>query len=368
VLSIASPMGILAQQNDTTSITKEVTKEQFLEAVDRVHTLRVEQHQLQQTIDAGNSTDAEKSRVIEIDSELVPDMKILDKYEEQRKALYYIEPEQKKYLESIELSVRQQVAELAKEVGITEYAVNLNSLTRTIEIVTNDESYNDRVQKIISQYPTDVPFDLQNGSFTNEACPTRTSDCDPIVGGIQIIDQSPGGACSLGLPVKKSLIEYGFITAGHCAEDNDKLYQPANTASQYQIGDSADSRYESTCDCAYIKKTTWTTSHSWVLRDPNLYLVITSEATSRPSMGTQVVLFGVGSGFKQGEVTNPNYTYTADGINWNLVDTNISTTGGDSGAPYTNAAANKILGIHKANAGIFSPWNEVDSRFNVSLH
>lgn len=74
----------------------------------------------------------------------------------------YIDPERKAQLESVELDLRQRVSEL----GFDAYAVNLNSQTKTIEVVTNDPTKNDQVRALFVKYPSDIPIELTNADLT----------------------------------------------------------------------------------------------------------------------------------------------------------------------------------------------------------
>jgi hypothetical protein len=378
---IATPLAIIAQQGEETAITKDVTTEEFLAAQEKVLDLRSEQNKLEKDIEEFGKSVERIQRISEIDSQIALYMPILEKYEEQRKALYYIEPARRQQLESVEMDLRQRVDEFGRENGIYAYAVNIDTLDKKIVVLTSDAAYNDQIRAMFEKYPSDIPIEIINGevTVTDQACAYQTDDCDPIVGGIKA-QGANHGPCTLGLPVQKSWIEYGFITAGHCVSNNESLYQPVNTSGTYKIGDSTSSYYEGTCDCAYVKKTTWTTSKSQIWRSSNNYLTVTSEASSRPADGTQIVLSGMSSGFKFGEVVQGTFTITADGINWNLVRHNIVTQGGDSGAPVGNADASKILAIHKGVITVTPPigppmnyyvatgWNNIDAKFSVSLH
>ena len=143
-------------------------------------------------------------------------------------------------------------------------------------------------------------------------------------------------------------------------------------ASSGKIADSTDSRYESTCDCAISDKTAWETSNSKVWRISNNYLTITSESTSRPASGTDVVIFAKVTGFAQGEVDNPNHTFTFNGVDWDLVKIDYEISGGDSGGAVTNAAGSQIFGILKGfgtGYSDYSPWDQVEAKFGgLQLH
>ncbi|MCE2506786.1 MAG: hypothetical protein J4F36_10060 [Nitrosopumilaceae archaeon] len=372
-----SVMGVVdaaPSENANDQAKENVSKDAFTEAVKQVHEMRSEKLSLQQqNLDEEilAETKIKNERTIEaLDAQISEKMKILNDYENQRKALYYIEPAREQYILSVVSELRDEVKAFAKSVDMHSYGVNINYLEKGITISTSDASYDDTLRKIIEKYPTDIQINIKHGMAADYSCNSRVADCNPIVGGIQSESNGAAGPCTLGLPVMRGTA-VGFIAAGHCIEDNEQLHQPVDGWFN-QIGNSADSRYESTCDCAYATKTTGTSSHSWVLRDPNTYLTITSEGTARPAQGTQVVMFAVVSDFQQGEVINPNSQYTYNGVDWDLVELDIVATNGDSGAPITNAAGSQMLGIMKGenvdtHNPVMTPWNEIDTRFGLSL-
>ena len=299
----ATPINVNEQTEES------ISKNSFIDAVQQVHDIRSEKLTLQQEnlneeISMEDKTMNERA-IAALDAQISEKMEILNDYEEQRKALYYIEPAREQYILSIVSELRDEVSIFAELVGMHSYGVNINYLEKGITISTSDASYNGILREIIDKYPQDVKINITHGMAADYSCGSRTSDCDPIVGGIQSQSNSGIGPCTLGLPVMRGKNTAGFITAGHCLNDDDQLHQP-NNGWFNQIGNNADSRYESTCDCAYAVKTTDTSSHSWVLRDLNTYLQITREGIARPSQGTQVVMFGVVNGFQQGEVLHSN--------------------------------------------------------------
>ena len=372
-LLIASVMAIIAISAITflpaegnTDITRHVTDEEFRQAQIQVLDLKSDLNKLEKQSARGIDTSTEKRNV---NAQIAQFMPILDKHQEQQFAKHYIEPTRKNQLEQAELSLRDSISEL----GISSYAVNLNTLTKTIEVFTDDSSKNTQVRALFDNYSSDIPFTLENGEFTivNEACNSQTSDCDPIVGGIEV-----EGDCTLGLPVRTGswpLYTYGFITAGHCISNGQDLNQPNENSPQ--IGNNAVSREVVDCDCAWVPKTTFTTSKSEIWRSPNNYITVYNEADTRPADGTNIVTSG-SSGFSFGTVVDGTFVVTVNGIVVaDFIQHDIDLLGGDSGSPIGDADASDILGIHKGEIEIGSnvyhvatAWEEIDKDFSVSLH
>ncbi|MGQ0771593.1 MAG: hypothetical protein ACT4NT_02305 [Nitrososphaerota archaeon] len=129
-----------------------------------------------------------------------------------------------------------------------------------------------------------------------------------------------------------------------------------------------------------VDKTTFTTSKSQIWKQSNTYLTVTSESASRPAAGTDLIQSGQATGYKTGDVVDGSFTFTADGINWDLIKVDMSNSGGDSGAPIASSTGSKIYGIVKGYVDIAPPigppqrhyiatsWDEIDSIFTVDLH
>ncbi len=191
------------------------------------------------------------------------------------------------------------------------------------------------------------------------------------MGGIEV-----EGGCTLSLPVRKGswpFYTYGFITAGHCIRDGQDLNQP--NESSPEIGNKADSRYVHDCDCAWVPKTTTTTSRSEIWRSPNNYITVYGEASDRPADGTNIVMSGQRSGFMFGKVIDGTFRIYANGIYWDLIEHDIKMKPGDSGSPMGDADASHILGILKGaiiNGSkvhyVATAWEEIDKDFEISLY
>ena len=161
-----------------TEITRHVTDEEFRQTQIQVLDLRSEINRLETQSAQGTDTSTEKSIV---DSQIAQLMPILDKHQEQQFAKHHIEPTRKVQLKQAESGLRDSLSGL----GLGSYAVNLNTMSKTIEVITDDPSKNAQVRALFDSYSSDIPITLENGEFTvvDEACNSQTSDCDPIVGG-----------------------------------------------------------------------------------------------------------------------------------------------------------------------------------------
>ncbi len=199
---IASVMAVVAMSAITslpaegnTEITRQVTDEEFRQTQIHVLDLRSELNRLEAQSAQGADTSAEKRSV---DAQIAQLMPILGKHQEQQFAKHYIEPVRKAQLEQTESGLRNSISEL----GFGSYAVNLNTETKTIEVITSDSSKNTQVRELFDSYPSDTPIALENGEFTviDNVCSSQTSDCDPIVGGIEV-----EGSCTLGLSIPANL-------------------------------------------------------------------------------------------------------------------------------------------------------------------
>ena len=164
---------------DSTKLTKQVSDEEFRQAQMQVLDLRTELNKLESE-GAADASDSEEKR--ELESRIDRLMPILEKHQEQQFAKHYIEPARKAQMELAESCLWDGVARL----GFDSYAVNLNTLTKTIEIVTNDPAKNEQVRALIGSCASeDIPVTLENGHFTviDHSCGDQNGDCDPIADG-----------------------------------------------------------------------------------------------------------------------------------------------------------------------------------------
>ena len=95
-----------------------------------------------------------------------------------------------------------------------------------------------------------VRISVDYGSIEEIRCLSRTSNCSPMVGGIEIaIDgQTSDDASTLGFKAVDRHGNTGFVVAGHAVNVGDKVYQSAGGSHAGKV-----IREASSCDCAFIK-------------------------------------------------------------------------------------------------------------------
>ncbi|MGQ0771594.1 MAG: hypothetical protein ACT4NT_02310 [Nitrososphaerota archaeon] len=201
---IATPLAVIGQQGEEITIAKQVTEEEFHTAQDKVHELRGEQNKLENEALVSGETVEITQKIAELDAEIARYMPILEKHQEQKYAEYYIEPERKVQLESVELDLRKKVATFAEQNGVSAYAVNLDEKSQTIQVLFDGESLKDNLDELTKQYASDIQFEVIVGKITlvDTACAFQSDDCDPIVGGIKAVADVGQGPCTIGLPVE----------------------------------------------------------------------------------------------------------------------------------------------------------------------
>ena len=177
----------------------------------------------------------------------------------------------------------------------------------------------------------DVPFVLSFGAPGElDSCDSNTSDCDPIIGGLEF--HTPKGTCTIGLPAKmnhKDGVKTGFITAGHCVKKGDPFQQPST--SETNDGFVVKVIKRSNCDCAFIE--TNSSDFSSKVYKPSGAYSITTRAD--PKLHDFVRMEGITSGEKLGQVTNTNvwWVYLGTWFSEVIEISNFQSQKGDSGAP-----------------------------------
>lgn len=246
--------------------------------------------------------------------------------------------------------------------------VGIDTKTKTVRVaISGDESigyYQKQVKDIIS---TNVPITIVYGEYLEDlSCTTQTSDCDPIVGGIQIND---GNNCTLSLEVYTGpwyWPNWGFLTAGHCYAINDLIDQPSGGG---EIGKVTvrDFVHNGDCDCEFIDKTTSTNSDSKIWISSNTYKSVTSKGDASVDDYVLTSLSKTG-GTDWGQVTyvEQSRQNTSGVVTTGLtIMSGISATSGDSGAPVMELFGNQYHGILKG-ATAFSPWSNIAPSLGVS--
>ncbi len=143
-----------------TELTRPVSDEEFRQAHMQILDLRTELNKIESmgVVGAGGS---DKKR--ELDSKIDRLMPIIDKHQEQEFAKHYIEPARKAKMELAESNLRNDIGKL----GFNSYAVNLSTLTKTIDIITDDPTKNEQVRALIDIHVSeDIPVSLTNANIT----------------------------------------------------------------------------------------------------------------------------------------------------------------------------------------------------------
>ncbi len=269
--------------------------------------------------------------------------------------------------EKQKLKMDLAVAEIT-ESSIPWAMVGVDTKTKSVNVViVGEKSLTDYKIDIENLISVDVPITVSYGEYVEDlSCTTQTSDCDPIVGGIQI---NSGGNCTLSLEVYTGpwyWKNWGFLTAGHCYAINDDVDQP-NGGGEIGTVTGRDFVHLGDCDCEFIDKTTGTTSQSKIWLSSNTYKAVTSKGDAAVDDWVLTSLSKT-TGIDWGQVTlveqnvqNQDLVITTGMTIFN----GISATHGDSGAPMMELFGNQYHGILK-NAVAFSPWSNIVPSLGVS--
>ena len=137
--------------------------------------------------------------------------------------------------------------------------VGENKLTVILSPESENPKWKQKIEAIIYDSTLDVQIGYGTFEYTDFShdCTYRADNCEPLQGGIQIKNQN-SDRCTLGLPVKQGTTT-GYLTAGHCFDVNDNIYQPYKSTTYYKIGtvnsgDVIDD--EVNCDCSLNLKST----------------------------------------------------------------------------------------------------------------
>ncbi|PFG36257.1 hypothetical protein ATL41_0973 [Flavimobilis soli] len=119
------------------------------------------------------------------------------------------------------------ITQLAPDVENNALAVDLDidkweSLSQGAEVIELAPDQGKASRRALSPVPQidvnalGVPVLLREGG-TSEPTGTRKADTAPFYGGAEIVNQTNGSACSLGVPIVYNSVRY-MLTAGHCGK------------------------------------------------------------------------------------------------------------------------------------------------------
>ncbi len=228
--------------------------------------------------------------------------------------------------------------------------------------------YSDPVLRQYLKTVIDIPFVLSYGPYaTFDLCATNTSDCDPIIGGIEFHTEK--GNCTIGLPVKMNHpdgVKTGFITAGHCVNEGDSFQQPSNgtTNDGFVIKKLA----RSFCDCAFVE--TNSTDFRQKVFTPDGEYTITNRAD--PQIKDKVRMEGKTSGERSGKVVNTDAWLLVIGEYYFdhviEIDT-FASQKGDSGAPIIDASDTKTfhgtVSAHGWGHTFAIKWSNIQNQLDI---
>lgn len=311
-----------------------------------------------------------EKRISELQQTIDDKTNMLAEIQEDLYERYTLEPQLKERLENAKahaLSLRTEQDIPFAGIGISHFhkALNLridaNSLT-----AEKDETY---YRNLLEKEFEGVPILISFVTPTLDSCSTQTSNCDPIVGGIEM-EAKNHSPCTIGLPLYRSSVE-GYITAGHCVDTGsgtaNDVFQPTESGGT-KVGDTTVKVYAAECDCAFIAHSGSEDTQEKVWYSSNFYVSVTTY-TDRVANGSLVMMTGKTSGPQTAVVDDNTDTMTVGGINFDVVSTTTDVTqGGDSGAPWTSWAKSNFYGVHSGSNGsqsFFIPWENIETELGL---
>ncbi len=249
--------------------------------------------------------------------------------------------------------------------------------------------YTDRLKSIVG----DVPMKISFGKLVRDACNTKTSNCSPLWGGIQVQSSSPFGSTgTLTLPTTNTAGKVGFIISGHIA---------GNGVTGQTIGQATTARIVGTVitnpiltnrvsDSAFVERSAGILTESKIWKSStSAFNVIGKTPSSSTPIGATVLMQGITSaGVRSGSIQGKGLTVSDSlGTLRNQVAASYSSQAGDSGAPIFAGGAVDVnfYGIHVARwcinepgnphppctnpadeTAIYSPWEGIQSELSVN--
>lgn len=220
----------------------------------------------------------------------------------------------------------------------------------------------------------DVPYyiDIHQGDV-DRSCLSKTANCDPLMGGIEIGTQKPSGwtTCTISVPMNRNTsgggTEAGFVTAAHCfgnTNGNDAK-QPSGGS---KVGDVTVTQNSEECDCAFV---TLSSSESTIFgtyagADSSNQLLSKSDALS----GAYVVMYGKSSGAKVGQVIDIAYDTTTTPSIKNTHKISYEMAGGDSGGTVIDSSTYSVYhglikGSNTSGYSFIIPWSHIDAALDL---
>lgn len=305
----------------------------------------------------------------------------LDQIQAKSQALFVVDPQTKTKLYSAEklLIDRYMNQRSASYIGPNAVGILFADLeNKTIVVVLDPDQTIKKVNgaQVITNIVNDmkkitgdIPIDVQYGKTETISCSSRTSNCNPVIGGISISQtgQSSSQSSTLGYYAKDLSSNPGFVIAGHAAGFNGQTIVQAGGTSN-SVGTVTAYCYTTlgpyACDFAFVKASGVTVSNS-IYQSSGVTESITSRTTgSNQSPGTTVTYSGLTSGIVTGTTisSSPSSVYK-------IVQANIAV--GDSGSPvYVDGGSSaNLYGMAFLKSGsyyLYYPYDYIEGQLSIT--
>ncbi len=242
--------------------------------------------------------------------------------------------------------------------GITSVYVHYEKNTIGVDV---KELNPEIIATIKELYGEDIYIEESSGEIEHG----RTDRVNYMEGGLAIgRNTSPAGSCTFSFSVRKlSSGENNFVTAGHCANLNQTVYQGGESIGTVNYSTNEPG---GTLDVALITPKSGKYPTKYIFQ--NDHQDVTIVGTLAPSSGIAVRKSGKETFNTRGTVTDP---HAAVSVNETIVyraRADYVSDGGDSGAPVYNAA--RIVGLHTSGSPTTSSFvniSRLQSMLNVRV-
>jgi len=267
-------------------------------------------------------------------------------------------------------------------------ATGIDPKTTTLWVVISDKASQsiDVYREMIRQEVGDVPTKVGFGEFSRTACSSRTSNCDPIKGGIRVqaYDNNQGFDTygTMAIYVKRTTGTEGFLISGHHTGWGFTGDDVGQASDSRQVGivtvnPSGGATKTRTSDAAFVDL-----DNGISINQNKIYKTSTTEytvvsKTNPPDPGS--ARLHTFHGTLDGWILGYNWTVYDPGTGETTtgqVAVDAVTQGGDSGGPVTSipSGSNNVdfYGVIVGNVtiddytfSVFSPWQSIKSELSL---
>ncbi|MGI0008493.1 MAG: hypothetical protein ACRD92_02625 [Nitrosopumilaceae archaeon] len=236
-----------------------------------------------------------------------------------------------------------------------------------INIVSLKTDFENSIKTTVGE---DIAVDIQFGKFHDLACSARDSACRPLVGGVTVAKKSVNTLNTLGYKASKTGEGTGFVIAGHTAQNLDAAIVQPHTDNTKQVGIVRAWKWDSNCDCAYVKVDTGITVNNEIYKSSNLVYSITGKtADASQTVGSWAYKSGARTAVTLGQIVG-----NLPGNVYNLIE--IYHGQGDSGSPVFKITSGDNVSLYGmiysgiVNPGIgyakYHPWDHIQSQIGAN--